>query len=106
MVATAGQVEAMADQWDSCPSARAAEAGREGNALPCCVHVSDDGLDSSGHHVTLFCCWCGTAVPAAMAAPPPRTHASLRHGPVARGCRPARRADVAFRRRESSPRRM
>jgi hypothetical protein len=96
---TAERVEAAASPWGSCPSSQAAETGREGNGLPCCVHVSDDGEDSTGRQVSLFCCWCGTAVPASIAGLPPRMPSSRRHGPIARGCRPARRTDVAFSRR-------
>ncbi len=91
--------EKTAIPWGSCPSAQAAEAGREGNELPCCVHVADDGHGASGRHVSLFCCWCGTAVPAPVAGLPPRAPPSSRHGPIARGCRPARRSDVAPSRR-------
>jgi len=96
---TADEAAIGAIPWGSCPSAQAAETGRGGNDLPCCVHVSHDGQDSAGYHVSLFCCWCGTAVPAAVAGLPPRTPSSRRHGPIAGGCRPARRGDVSLSRR-------
>ncbi len=86
--------------WSSCPSSHAAEPGRSGNDLPCCVHAADDSGGSLERHVSLFCCWCGTALVVESAdAIPPRTASARRHGPVGRGCRPARRADLAAPRR-------